>query len=263
MAKIVEVDERNKSYVIERLRLNLLHNLFVIYDLLYEPDKTVAYVAYEDENFNGLLLMYKVTLPMVRLDGKEQKARELLEYLPKDNMILFCPPSLVNTVRSRFPHANCYPEHQMYVAKGEENLVAPNFAERLEVKHAPLLAELYSSSLEELQFYRSEQRCREQLERHSVYGVFDKEKLVSAAISVKRLPEVGEIIGVFTHPKYRGKGYATMTTSAATEDVLRNANGSNLYVAAYNKPAIRVYEKLGYKKIDEWYWVDIGTGTKP
>ena len=264
MFKIVEVDESNKNDVVKRLRLDLLRHVPVVYGLMYEWDKATAYVAYgSDDSLKGLLSIYRRTPPMVRLDGEERATHKLLQFLPKENMILFCPPTLLNIVKSRFPEANCHPEYQMYVAKGEEHLVTPNLAERLEPKHAPLLAELYSSSPEEFQFSRSKQRCKELLEKCGVYGIFDKDRLVSAAVSVKMLPDVGEIRGVFTHPKYRGRGVGTMATSAATEDVLKHADGSNLYVGAHNIPAIKVYEKLGYRKIDEWYWVDIGTGTRP
>jgi ribosomal protein S18 acetylase RimI-like enzyme len=263
MFKIVEVDERNKNYVIKRLRLNVLRNLFVIYDLIYEPDKLVTYVAYENDNLSGLLLLYKSTPPMVRIDGEEHIVCRLLEYLPNDNMILYCPPSLVNMVKNKFPQANCYLEYQMYVGKGEQNFITPNLATKLESKHTQLLAELYSSALQG-EPRLSKERIKELLETGCrFFGVFDEERLVSVAGSIKRLPEVGEITGVFTHPKYRGKGFATMATSSATEHILRYSNGSTLYVGAYNKPAIRVYEKLGYRKIDEWYWVDIGTGIRP
>ena len=262
--KIVEVDESNKNDVVKRLRLDLLRNSFAVYNLMYEPDKTTAYVAYgSDDSLKGFLLIYRRTPPMVRLDGEEHVAHRLLELLPRDNMILFCHPTLLNIAKSKFPEANCYPEYQMYVAKGEERLITPNLAERLRPEHASLLADLYSSSPEEFQFSRSEQRCKELLEKCGVYGIFEADRLVSAAVSVKRLPEVGEVIGVFTNPRYRGRGFGTMATSAATDDVLKHADGSNLYVGADNIPAIKVYEKLGYRQVDKWYWVDIGTGSKP
>jgi ribosomal protein S18 acetylase RimI-like enzyme len=265
MLRIVEVRKKDRQSIIQRLRSNLLHNLFVIYDLLYKPEKTTIYAAYNSsDSLKGHLLIYKgfATLPLAaRLDGEGKHTQKLLELLSNEKLVLFCPPNLLNIVKKKFPEACCYPEYQMYVAKGEERLVIPNLAEMLKPEHAPLLSELYSSG--EPAFIRSEERCRDLLEKSGVYGAFERGKLVSAAISVKRLPEVGEVTSVLTRPKNRGRGFGTMVTSAATEDVLRHADGSNLYVRADNKPAIKVYEKLGYKKIDEWYWIDIGTGSKP
>ncbi|MEM3626933.1 MAG: GNAT family N-acetyltransferase [Candidatus Bathyarchaeia archaeon] len=261
--KITKVGESNKNYIVNRLKIDLLHNLFVIYNLICEPKNSITYVAYDDNEFKGLLSVYKATPPMVRIDGEEDAVHRLLELIQWNRMILFCPPALLHVVKCKFPDANCYPEYQMYVVKGEEKPITPNLAEKLKPENAPLLAELYSSSPAEFQFSRSEQRCRELIEICNVYGIFKEDKLVSTAVSVKKLPEAGELIGVFTHPKYRGRGLGKMVVSAATEDALQYTKGVNLYVGADNKPAIRIYEKLGYRRVDEWFWVDIGTGLKP
>jgi len=265
MFQIVKVRKEGRQRIVQHLRSNLLHNLFVIYDLLYEPERTIMYVTHDDSgSLRGHLLIYKgfATIPLAaRLDGEERYTQRLLEMLPNEKMVLFCPTNLLKIVKKKFREACCYPEYQMYVAKGEERLVTSNLVERLKPEHASLLCELYASG--EPSFVRSEERCRKLLEKSGVYGIFEGSKLASAAISVERLPEVGEVTGVFTHPKYRGRSFGTMTTSAATEDVLRHADGSNLYVRADNRPAVRVYEKLGYKKIDQWYWVDVGVGLKP
>jgi predicted GNAT family acetyltransferase len=69
--------------------------------------------------------------------------------------------------------------------------------------------------------------------------------------------------GVYTHPKHRNKGYSTLATSAVTEEALKNAETAALFVRSNNYPAIRVYEKVGYKKIGEKLWVDVGTGFRP
>lgn len=261
MFRIVEVKKKNWQSIIERLRSDLSHNLFSIYNMLSEPDKTLMHVAYDDNLFKGYLLTYRGRTFMARLDGEKKHARKLLELLSNEKSILFCPPHLVDVVEEKFPHASCYPEYQMYVAKGEEHLISPNFARRLKAGYASLLAEFYSTG--ESQFHRSEEACRELLEKCGVYGVFQNGKLISVAVAVLLLPEIGEIRGVLTHPNYRNKGFGTMAISAATKHILEHADGANLYVATDNKVAIRVYEKLRYKKIDEWFWVDVGTGLKP
>jgi predicted GNAT family acetyltransferase len=92
---------------------------------------------------------------------------------------------------------------------------------------------------------------------------FIDDKLISYAGSFLQLPQVWMIGGVYTHPNYRNRGYATLATSAITEEALNNAGLASLFVRADNYPAIRVYEKIGYKKIGEKLWVDVGTGLKP
>jgi predicted GNAT family acetyltransferase len=69
--------------------------------------------------------------------------------------------------------------------------------------------------------------------------------------------------GVYTHPNHRKKGYATLATSAVTEEALKNAEAAALFVRSDNYPAIKAYEKIGYKKVGEKVWVDVETGKKP
>ncbi|MGB8781077.1 MAG: GNAT family N-acetyltransferase, partial [Candidatus Bathyarchaeia archaeon] len=69
--------------------------------------------------------------------------------------------------------------------------------------------------------------------------------------------------GDYTDPNYRNKGYALLATSAVTEEALRQAEAAALFVRSDNYPAIRVYEKIGYRKIGERLWIDVGTGLRP
>jgi len=57
----------------------------------------------------------------------------------------------------------------------------------------------------------------------------------------------GVIDGVFTHPRYRRKGYALKVVSAATSRILRESRLSALYLASENSAAFKLYRKLGYK----------------
>jgi predicted GNAT family acetyltransferase len=67
-----------------------------------------------------------------------------------------------------------------------------------------------------------------------------------------------------TLEKYRGRGYATLAVSAALEDALKISETSSLFVRKYNLSDIRIYEKLGFKKVgEEDIWIDLGTGLVP
>jgi predicted GNAT family acetyltransferase len=56
-----------------------------------------------------------------------------------------------------------------------------------------------------------------------------------------------EVSGICTHPEHRGKGYAKAITGALTNMVLEQGETPFLNVFANNTPAIKLYEKLGYK----------------
>jgi predicted GNAT family acetyltransferase len=96
-----------------------------------------------------------------------------------------------------------------------------------------------------------------------IYGVFIENELVSYAGSFIQLPQVWMIGGVFSAPNQRNKGYASLATSAITMEALRKAEKAALFVRSDNFSAIRVYEKIGYRKMGERLWVDVGAGMKP
>ncbi len=91
----------------------------------------------------------------------------------------------------------------------------------------------------------------EHLDRAVYYGVFTGDELVSiAGTHVVSAAERTAVVGnVFTHPRRRGIGLATMATSAVTEHLLGFCDLIALTVEVTNTPAVRIYEKLGYTAI--------------
>jgi ribosomal protein S18 acetylase RimI-like enzyme len=81
------------------------------------------------------------------------------------------------------------------------------------------------------------------------YGIRDGGRLVAAAGTHVISPEAGlaAVGNVMTHPDFRGRGYARLTTSAVTQELLRTCEQVVLNVRSDNPPAIRVYESLGYR----------------
>lgn len=86
---------------------------------------------------------------------------------------------------------------------------------------------------------------------HGVYfGIRAGRQLVAAAgthvVSAdSRLSVVGNVM---TLREYRGRGYAKMTTSAVTEELLRTSDQVVLNVRADNPPALSAYRSLGYRE---------------
>ncbi len=81
------------------------------------------------------------------------------------------------------------------------------------------------------------------------YGVKDRGRLVSAAgthivASTMGLAAVGNVC---TYPEYRGRGYATRSTSAVCAELLAMSLDVVLNVAQNNADAIHVYKKLGFE----------------
>lgn len=81
-------------------------------------------------------------------------------------------------------------------------------------------------------------------------GVIVDGKLVSVGGTHVDSPEerIAVVGNVFTHPRYRGSGLATIATSAVTQAVLDHSDLVALTVEASNEPALAVYRKLGYRQ---------------
>jgi ribosomal protein S18 acetylase RimI-like enzyme len=86
---------------------------------------------------------------------------------------------------------------------------------------------------------------------HGVYhGIRVGGRLVAAAgthvISAEaRLAAVGNVM---THRDYRNRGYAKLTTSAVTQELLRSCEQVVLNVRSDNPPALAAYRALGYQE---------------
>jgi ribosomal protein S18 acetylase RimI-like enzyme len=81
-------------------------------------------------------------------------------------------------------------------------------------------------------------------------GVVVEGRLVSTAGThvVSRQEGVAVVGNVFTHPAYRGHGYATSATSAVTEELLGYCDYVVLTVDPRNIPAVAAYARLGYRE---------------
>jgi GNAT superfamily N-acetyltransferase len=88
------------------------------------------------------------------------------------------------------------------------------------------------------------------IEEGVYYGVISEGRLVSiAGTHVDSPAERVAVVGnVFTHPRYRGTGLATITTSAVTQALLERCDLVALTVEVSNAPALAVYAKLGYRQ---------------
>lgn len=172
------------------------------------------------------------------------------------------PKNLLPLVESKFQDIKCYVEDWMLVKRVQANFFKSPHARRLSgLKDAEKLMKLFSTS--QNRPLESLEKNLERISKTPVYGVFIDGELVSSAASFIQLPEVWLIGGVYTHPNHRNNGYATWATSAITEEALKKADSASLFVRKDNFSAIRVYKKIGYRKIGEKIWVDVGTGLKP
>ncbi|NIO71103.1 MAG: GNAT family N-acetyltransferase [Anaerolineae bacterium] len=89
-----------------------------------------------------------------------------------------------------------------------------------------------------------------QLAQGVFYGIEQRGRLIAAAGTHLVAPTYGvaAVGNVFTDPDYRGRGYATLCTSAVTKELLSQGMDVVLNVQEGNADAIHIYEKLGYRQ---------------
>ena len=263
MLQVKKVNESNREHVIDCLRLDVVRHVFAYYDIQHEPKHTTVYAAFDNGSLKGYILIYTaLQFPSVILECENDVAERLVEYAPENRFIMHVSPDLLPVVKRKIPKAKCYVENWMLVKKGKASFFRSKLVHKLRTRDdASQLSTLLSSR--EDRSRRTTDEYSTLISKQPTYGAFVDGELASYAGSFIQLPQIWMIGGVYTHPKHRSKGYATLATSAVTEEALKNAETAALFVRSDNYSAIRVYQKIGYNKIGEKLWVDVGTGIKP
>jgi ribosomal protein S18 acetylase RimI-like enzyme len=263
MFKTEKVNEANKQRIIDFLKSDVIRHVFAFYDIQHDPQHTTMYAAFENGNLKGYILIYTATdVPSIILECEEGVAEALIEYAPQNNFIIHTPPNLIPSVQRKFQNEKHYIENWMLVRRDQAHYYKSEFVRRLNTEDDALrLAELVSNRKDRPK--RALKKYIEWITKMPVYGLFLKGRLVSYAGSFLQLPQIWMIGGVYTQPRHRNRGHATLAVSAITKEALRKAETAALFVRSDNYSAIKVYEKIGYQKIGEKLWVDIGTGLRP
>jgi RimJ/RimL family protein N-acetyltransferase len=263
MVNIEEINEKNKSLVLASLRSDIIRHVFAVYDIQNDPQHTTTYAAFVNGGLKGYILIYASTdVPSVVLECEDNVAEKLVEHAPTSNFVAHAPPNLLPAVKKRFPDAKHYVEDWMLVKKNAARFFKSDLVRRLHTDEDSLkLANLLLSRKDRPT--NMQKKYADWISKMPIYGVFRDGQLVSYAGSFIQLPQVWLIGGVYTHPEHRNRGYATLATSTITEEALKTAEAAALFARSDNYPAIKAYEKIGYRKIGEKLWVDVGTGLKP
>jgi RimJ/RimL family protein N-acetyltransferase len=263
MFKVEKIDEGNKQRLVECIKSDVIKHVFAFYDVQYDPEHTTTYAAFKKNRAMGYILIYTATdVPSVILECEEDAAETLIAHAPENHFIMHAIPNLLPVIKRNFPNAKDYIEDWMLIRKPEASFYNSRLVKRLLTEEdAAMLAKLLLQRTDRPK--RMMKKYIEWVTKMPIYGVFKKDMLVSYAGSFIQLPQVWMIGGVYTDPKHRNKGYALLATSAVTEEALRQAEAAALFVRSDNYPAIRVYEKIGYRKIGEKLWIDMGTGLRP
>jgi GNAT superfamily N-acetyltransferase len=261
--KIEEIDDRNRGQFIDLIKSDVIKHVFAFYDIQNDPEHTRIHAGFENGSLRGYILTYTATdVLSVILECENRVAAKLIQFAPENHFVMHTNPIFQAIIKKRFPWAKNYLENWMVLEKEKAHVLDFRNVRRLSTKEdAAALAKLVLNRKDRPR--RSLKKYHEWIAKMPIYGVYVGNELVSYAGSFIQLPQVWLIGGVYTDPRHRNKGYAQVVTSAVTREALKNAELAALFVRSSNGPAIRVYEKIGYRKVAEKLWVDVGTGLRP
>jgi RimJ/RimL family protein N-acetyltransferase len=116
--------------------------------------------------------------------------------------------------------------------------------ERLTIDHADKLRELYRLSGRPAWTPNA-------MNLGPFYGIIEDDGTISAVAGVHYMTSYGTEIGnVATHPNHKRKGYAAACIKAVVNEVLETSELVVLHYFEENKPAQKLYEKMGFRYSD-------------
>jgi uncharacterized protein len=192
-------------------------------------------ILYSDGNFNVKWFADKIR-SYKGIEGVSGK-REIIEALS----ILMNYKKIRHQYLSELRDAKDIPDESL---KSEVETAVP--------ENAKELYELESSIKEFEDFSNSVEKIEEALRsgRSRTYFIRDAGKIVSCASTTAETSSSAMVIGVCTHPDFRGKGYASFCTAKLSYDLLKIGKVSCLF---YDNPAAgKIYRRIGYKEIGKW-----------
>ncbi|MBN1680461.1 MAG: GNAT family N-acetyltransferase [Anaerolineae bacterium] len=253
------------------LQISPLTNRDVIRDFLNHDRDLTAYALgdlddafWPDSEFIGaeqngelaaILLMYRGLDPTVVTGfGEPDAVRAILNTVTLPEQIYYLlQPALEPLLAAEYDLSHRHPEWRMVLDAGAFDPPSTAGVSRLGPEHAGTLAALFRHAAdpgEEIAAFSPWQ-----LAHGMFFGVWDGSELVATAGTHVWSPaeRVTAIGNVFTLPACRGRGYATQCTAAvAVEALAADMDPVVLNVRAGNDPALRVYEKLGFRRYVEF-----------
>lgn len=162
---------------------------------------------------------------------------------PRSTYLTTAAREHVDALREAYLVGDVLTMRRMAVTRGE---FAPvnGLTRRLRGRDAGRINWLYSIESGRGRYYP------DAIERAVYYGVVEGDLLVAVAGTHIVAPNEGvAVVGnVFTHPQYRGRGYAERVTSAVTAELFeRGCSEVVLTVDPQNTPAVAAYTHLGFR----------------
>lgn len=263
---IVQLTSSHHKEVVKLFGNEIENYYFIINDLIsnnYKSEHFRVYGEYEREKLVSILLtdfnnisyysnsdrevdIYQgviESLTFNKFSGSSKLVEKFIPYLDiKDDTISHM--GVVKDICAK----RMYPDLEMKIIQSEEEIGMQY--------DLFLLTEEFKGSLPENKntYIDMEYERLKYTSDRTVYLSIDNE-MVSSVSTIREGEKSAIIIGVFTNPKFRGKGYGTEVLIALFNMLLKE--GKYLYLFYTNPLARSVYKNIGMTEVCEWRLVTV------
>lgn len=246
------VEGVDREWLEQRARSDPVAHAWAIWDLDREPGRfRIVSLLRDGQTIGYLLVWYAGGAPRVHWVSSDPTDGMLALGLPLPPVIAIVPERVAAAVAERLHSTQSYPL-DVLVCAGRTLTPPEPRVRRLRPSDLPALTELISRHPDpEMRGY-----ANLDLDRASVWGAFESDRLAAVARIAVQLPAVWIITGVYTDPAFRGRGLGRAVTGAATDDALAAGARAALYVRADNAAAQTIYRELGFEPVDRRIWID-------
>jgi len=198
-----------------------------------------------------MMLIYRQEVAQIR--GTSEAAKALLEHLDLEKVEIQSLPEHESIVLKKYKPSIQHEMILMTLQKGEETLYIRHPVLKLGISETEEIASIMRQVDQEVWREITAQRIAEGMSDRLWLGIKVDGKLVS--LGNTRLTDWGSNIGaIATHEAYRNRGYATSITSALVKEILQKSSLALIHVLSDNPPAIRAYEKVGFKPYKSYFF---------
>jgi ribosomal protein S18 acetylase RimI-like enzyme len=201
------------------------------------------------------LLYHAFQVPVLVAVGAAPDVAGLLdEICDEPEMYLSIRPDILDLIKARYEVLAEAAMWRMVLDPAAFSAPEANEAVALTAADLPVLQQLYADGEaggEAPDFFSPEM-----VEQGVFFGMREGEALVAAAGTHLYAPavSVGTVGNVYTRRDRRGRGLAGQVTQCVTAELLKlGLQTIVLNVAQSNAPAIRVYERLGFRRYTAFY----------
>jgi ribosomal protein S18 acetylase RimI-like enzyme len=253
------VEGIDRAWIDAQAQVDPVTHAWALWDLDREPGRFRIVSLVRDGGTRGyLLIWYAGGAPRAHWISADPADGMLALALPLPPVVAIVPERVAAAVSERLHAAQSFPL-DVLVCTGR-TLTSPDpRVRRLRPPDAPALADMLARNpgIEHAGYATID------LDRASVWGAFEADRLVAVARIAVQLPAVWVITGVFTDPSFRGRGLGREVTAAATEDALAAGARAALYVRADNAAAQTIYREIGFERFERRIWIDAGANLAP